>query len=137
MEDWKFPMAATTAVGRSLRYRQKLAQKSRDALLPILYPRGVSTGGFQEARCPPSRERMCQNLSPAVIARLSKEWQADYGAWQKRNPLPRRVREGGRGLYLQARIEESVECMLGADWERAQGRREFLIASAAWAEDHA
>jgi putative transposase len=30
------------------------------------------------------------NLSPAVITRLTAEWQADYDAWQKRDLSARR-----------------------------------------------
>jgi Transposase, Mutator family len=56
---------------------------------------------------------MCRNLSPTVIARLTKEWQADYGAWQKRNLLPRRyVCVWADVVYLKARMEESAGCML-------------------------
>jgi putative transposase len=28
------------------------------------------------------------NMSPAVISRLTAEWQADYDAWQKRTAKP-------------------------------------------------
>jgi putative transposase len=50
--------------------------KSLDALLPILYPRGVSTGDFQEALAA-LLGKDAPNLSPAVILRLMAEWQAD------------------------------------------------------------
>src|SRR6266705_771652 len=57
--------------------------KSLDALLPVLYLRGVSTGDFQEALAA-LLGKAAPNLSPAVISRLTAEWQADYDAWQKR-----------------------------------------------------
>src|SRR5438105_11312756 len=44
--------------------------KSLDALLPILYLRGVSTGDFQEALAA-LLGKDAPNLSPAVIARLT------------------------------------------------------------------
>ena len=53
--------------------------KSLDALLPALYLRGVSTGDFQEALAA-LLGKDARNLSPAVIARLTAEWQADYDA---------------------------------------------------------
>jgi putative transposase len=56
--------------------------KSLDALLPVLYLRGVSTGDFQEALAA-LLGKDAPNLSPAVISRLTAEWQADYDAWQK------------------------------------------------------
>ena len=51
------------------------ADKSLDALLPVLYLRGVSTGDFQEALAA-LLGKDAPNLSPAVIARLTAEWQA-------------------------------------------------------------
>ena len=63
--------------------------KSLDALLPILYLRGVSTGDFQEALAA-LLGKDAPNLSPAVIARLTAERQADYDAWQKRDLSARR-----------------------------------------------
>ena len=63
--------------------------KSLDALLPVLYLRGVSTGDFQEALAS-LLGKDAPNLSPAVIARLTAEWQADYDAWRKRDLSARR-----------------------------------------------
>ena len=51
------------------------------------------------------------NLSPAVISRLTAEWQADYDAWQKRDLSARRY-VWADGVYLQARMEDNAECML-------------------------
>jgi hypothetical protein len=43
------------------------------------------------------------NLSPAVIARLTAEWQADYDAWRRRDLSARRyVYVWADGVYLQA-----------------------------------
>src|SRR6185312_11406541 len=63
--------------------------KSLDALLPILYLRGVSTGDFQEALSA-ILGKDAPNLSPAVISRLTAEWQTDYDTWQKRDLSARR-----------------------------------------------
>ncbi len=48
--------------------------KSLDALLPVLYLRGVSTGDFQEALSALLGQE-APNLSPALISRLTAEWQ--------------------------------------------------------------
>jgi len=61
--------------------------KSLDALLPVLYLRGVSTGDFQEALAA-LLGKAAPNLSPAVISRLTAEWQADYDAWQNATSRP-------------------------------------------------
>ena len=57
---------------------------SLDALLPILYLRGVSAGDFQEALSV-LLGKDAPNLSPAVIARLKESWADDYARWQKRD----------------------------------------------------
>jgi transposase-like protein len=86
--------------------------RSLDALLPILYLRGVSTGDFQEALAA-LLGRDAPNLSPSVIARLSAEWQAEYERWQGRDLSARRyLYVWADGVYLQARMEEHAECML-------------------------
>ena len=83
--------------------------KSLDALLPVLYLRGVSTGDFQEALSA-LLGKDAPNLSPAVISRLTAEWQTDYDAWQKRDLSARRyVYVWADGVYLQARMEEAAE----------------------------
>src|SRR5712671_6986494 len=63
--------------------------RSLDALLPILYLRGVSMGDFQEALAA-LLGRGAPNLSPSVIARLRGEWEAEHGRWQKRDLSARR-----------------------------------------------
>ena len=69
--------------------------KSLDVLLPVLYLRGISTGDFQEALAA-LLGKEAPNLSPAVISRLTAEWQADYDAWQKRELSARHTCTFGR-----------------------------------------
>ena len=100
--------------------------KSLDALLPILYLRGVSTGDFQEALAV-LLGKDGPNLSPAVIARLTAEWQTEYDAWQKRDLSARRyVYVWADGVYLQARMEESAECMLALIGATPEGKKELV-----------
>lgn len=100
--------------------------KSLDALLPILYLRGISTGDFQEALAA-LLGKDAPNLSPAVITRLTAEWQADYEAWQKRDLSVRRyVYVWADGVYLQARMEPTAECMLVLIGATPEGRKELV-----------
>ena len=86
--------------------------RSLDALLPILYLRGVSMGDFQEA-LGALLGKDAPNLSPSVVARLRGEWEADYARWQRRDLSARRyVYLWADGVYLQARMEPQAECML-------------------------
>ena len=50
--------------------------RSLDALLPVLYLRGVSTGDFREALAA-LLGKDAPDLSPSVIARLRSDWQAE------------------------------------------------------------
>jgi putative transposase len=99
---------------------------SLDALLPILYLRGISTGDFQEALAA-LLGKDAPNLSPAVISRLTTEWQADYHAWQKRDLSARRyVYVWADGVYLQARMEANAECMLVLIGATPEGKKELV-----------
>ena len=96
--------------------------------MPVLYLRGVSTGDFQEVLTA-LLGKDAPNLSPAVITRLTAEWQADYDAWQKRDLSARRyVYVWADGVYLQARMEEAAECMLVLIGATPEGKKE-LVAS--------
>src|SRR3954447_21184848 len=99
---------------------------SLDALLPILYLRGVSAGDFQEA-LGVLLGKDAPNLSPAVIARLKESWADDYARWQKRDLSARRyVYVWADGVYLQARMEPVAECMLVMIGATPEGRKELL-----------
>ena len=100
--------------------------RSLDALLPVLYLRGVSMGDFQEALSA-LLGKDAPNLSPSVIARLRGEWEADYERWQRRDLSARRyVYIWADGVYLQARMEPQAECMLVLIGATPEGKKELL-----------
>jgi transposase-like protein len=100
--------------------------KSLDALLPILYLRGISTGAFQEALSA-LLGKDAPNLSPGVITRLTAEWQGEYDTWQRRDLSARRyVYVWADGVYLQARMEAAAECMLVLLGATPEGRKELV-----------
>ncbi len=97
-----------------------------DALLPVLYLRGISTGDFQEALAV-LLGKDAPNLSPAVISRLTAEWQGEYERWQKRDLSARRyVYVWADGIYLQARMEDHSECMLVLIGATPEGKKELI-----------
>jgi putative transposase len=99
---------------------------SLDALLPVLYLRGVSMGDFQEA-LGALLGKEAPNLSPSVIARLRDTWQADYACWQRRDLAAQRyVYIWADGIYLQARMEPQAECMLVLIGATPEGQKELL-----------
>jgi len=74
--------------------------KGLDALLPVLYLRGISTGDFQEALSA-LLGRDAPNLSPGVISRLTAGWEDEHDAWQRRDLSARRyVYVWADGVYL-------------------------------------
>jgi transposase-like protein len=100
--------------------------RSLDVLLPILYLRGISTGDFQEALSA-LLGKEAPNLSPAVIARLKGDWQAEYARWSKRDLSARHyVYIWADGVYLQARLEPQAECMLVIIGATPEGRKELV-----------
>jgi transposase-like protein len=100
--------------------------RSLDALLPILYLRGVSMGDFGEALAA-LLGRDAPNLSPSVIARLRGAWQADYARWQRRDLSARHyVYLWADGVYLQARMEPQAECMLVLIGATPEGKKELV-----------
>ena len=100
--------------------------KSLDALLPVLYLRGISTGDFQEALAA-LLGKDAPNLSAAVISRLTAEWKVEYDRWQKRDLSARRyVYVWADGVYLQARMEDNAECMLVLIGATPEGKKELV-----------
>lgn len=97
-----------------------------DALLPVLYLRGVSTGDFQEALAA-LLGKDAPNLSPSVVGRLTAEWQAEYERWQARDLSARHyVYVWADGVYLQARMEDHAECMLVLIGATPEGKKELV-----------
>jgi putative transposase len=100
--------------------------RSLDALLPVLYLRGVSMGDLQEA-LGALLGKDAPNLSPSVVARLRAEWEADHARWQRRDLSARRyVYVWADGVYLQARMEPQAECMLVLIGATPEGKKELL-----------
>ena len=99
---------------------------SLDALLPVLYLRGVSTGDFQEALSALVGPD-APNLSPGAISRLTGEWQDEHDRWQRRDLSARRyVYVWADGVYLQARMEPQAECMLVMIGATPEGKKELV-----------
>lgn len=100
--------------------------RSLDALLPVLYLRGVSTGDFQEALAA-ILGKDAPNLSSSAIARLKARWEADYEAWGRRDLSAKAyVYIWADGVHLQARMEPVAECMLVVIGATPEGKKELV-----------
>jgi len=100
--------------------------RSLDALLPVLYLRGISTGDFQEALSALLGPD-APNLSPGVISRLTAEWETEYERWRGRDLSARGyVYIWADGVYLQARMEPEAECILVLIGATPEGKKELV-----------
>ena len=100
--------------------------KSMEELIPWLYLKGVSTGGFTEALqalLGPS----ATGLSATTITRLIATWQDDYEAWNKRSLEGKRyVYVWADGVYFNVRLEEDRQCILVLMGATAEGKKELI-----------
>lgn len=100
--------------------------RSMNALLPLLYLKGISTTDFNAALTPIFGEE-AKNLSPGVISRLKSQWEGEYHTWnQRRLELKRYVYWWADGVHLQARMEASAECVLVLIGVTEQGNKEVI-----------
>ncbi len=121
-----FPEAEKVRFSSNILPKWARRSKSLDALLPVLYLRGISTGDFQEALSALLGPD-APNLSPGVISRLTAGWQENYDAWQQRDLSARRyVYLWADGVYLQARMEPEAECILVIIGATPEGKKELV-----------
>ncbi len=100
--------------------------RSLDAVLPVLYLRGISTGDFQEALSA-LLGREAPALSAQALARLKTEWKADHDRWRQRDLSARRyVYLWADGVYLQGRMEDAAQCVLVLIGATPEGRKELV-----------
>lgn len=123
---------ATSDPSTKIRFTSNILPKwarrsvSLDALLPVLYLKGISTGDFQEALSAIMGPD-APNLSPSVISRLTAGWQTQYDTWIRRDLSARHyVYIWADGVYLQARMEENAECILVIIGATPEGKKELI-----------
>jgi len=108
--------------------------KSLDALIPVLYLRGISSGDFQEALSA-LLGKEAPNLSPAVLGRLKSQWKQEFEHRQQRDLSARRyVYVWADGVYLQARMEVEKQCVLVLIGATPEGKKELIGFQAGYRE---
>jgi len=86
--------------------------KSLEALIPILYLKGVSTGDFEGALAALLGPD-AGGLSASTVARLKDAWTDEHARWLKRDLSARRyVYFWADGIHVQARLEDAAQCLL-------------------------
>ncbi len=100
--------------------------KSLDAVLPVLYLKGLSSGSFQDALSALFGPD-APNLSSDTILRLRKGWDEELAHWRGRDLSARRyVYIWADGIYFQARMEDQSQCMLVIIGATPEGRKELI-----------
>ena len=102
---------------------------SIDAVVPVLYLKGISTDDFPtalEALLGPA----VKGLSAATVVRLKEIWTTEYREWAKRDLSGKNyVYVWVDGIYCNARLEDERNCllvMMGAD---SFGKKELLAVT--------
>jgi len=97
-----------------------------DALIPVLYLKGVSTGDFSEALAAILGEG-AGNLSPATITRLKEQWMDEYKDWNRRSLQNNHyVYLWADGIYFNVRLSTDRPCMLVLMGATAEGKKELI-----------
>jgi putative transposase len=100
--------------------------KSLEVLIPILYLKGVSSGGFAEALTALAGKD-APGLSASTIGRLKEAWNDEHRRWQKRDLSSERyVYLWADGIYVQARLEEEAQCLLVIIGATPEGKKELV-----------
>ena len=114
------------------RYMRKIP--SVDNLLPVLYLKGISTNGFQDALAAILGEGAA-GLSAANIVRLKKSWEYYFKEWQSRDLSDKRYAYiWVDGIHFNVRLDDERCCVLviiGAD---EAGNKELLAVSDGYRE---
>jgi transposase-like protein len=99
---------------------------SVDALLPVLYLKGISSGDFTEALAAILGEK-ASGLSATNIVRLKAGWEADYKEWSQRDLSQKRyVYWWADGVYFNVRLDEERSCVLVLIGATEDGTKELL-----------
>ena len=100
--------------------------KTMEELLPWLYLKGISTGGFSEALAA-LLGRDAPGLSAATISRLKAIWQDEHARWEKRSLAQKRyVYLWVDGIHFGVRLEEAKQCILVVMGATADGKKELV-----------
>jgi putative transposase len=99
---------------------------SVDALIPVLYLKGISTGDFSEA-LEAILGPHAAGLSATNIVRLKEGWKAEYDAWTARDLSTKRyVYWWADGIYFNVRLDPERPCLLVIMGALEDGTKELV-----------
>ena len=102
---------------------------SIDALMPVLYLKGISTGDFSKA-LESILGKNASGLSATNIVRLKKLWEQDYQDWTGRDLSHKRyIYFWADGIYFNVRLEDAEnkkQCILVIMGTLENGKKELV-----------
>jgi len=108
--------------------------RSIEELLPWLYLKGISTGGFNEALSALVGPD-CPGLSASTVSRLLEGWQAECQKWSKRSLADKHyVYLWVDGVHFNIRLEEDRQCILVLMGATADGKKQLVAISDGYRE---
>jgi transposase-like protein len=111
--------------------------KTMEELLPWLYLKGISTGGFSEALAA-LLGRDAPGLSAGTISRLKAVWQEEHAHWEKRSLAHKRyVYLWVDGIHFGVRMEEANQCILVVMGATADGKKDLVALTDGFRESEA
>ena len=100
--------------------------KSMTELIPWLYLKGISTGGFQEALQALVGDEAA-GFSASTVSRLTAAWADEHEAWSKRDLRSKRyVYIWADGIHFNVRVEGGSQCILVVLGATDDGRKELI-----------
>ena len=103
--------------------------KAIEELIPWLYLKGISTGGFAEAL----QSLLGPNaagLSATTVTRLIRTWQDEHAEWSARSLADKQyVYVWADGIYFNIRLEDEAnakQCILVLMGSTAEGKKELI-----------
>jgi putative transposase len=108
--------------------------KSLEELIPWLYLKGISTGGFSEALAALVGPE-AQGLSASTIVRLKSVWEEEFQEWNKRSLVGKQyVYLWADGVHFNIRLQEDRQCILVLMGATADGHKELIAVADGYRE---
>jgi len=108
--------------------------KNIEELIPWLYLKGISTGGFSEALAALVGPE-AKGLSANTITRLKAVWEKEYDEWNHRSLEGKNyVYLWVDGVHFNIRLEEDRQCILVILGATSEGKKELIAVADGYRE---
>jgi transposase-like protein len=110
---------------------------SMEALIPLLYPKGISTGDIGEALAAILGEG-AKGLSATNITRMKEGWLEEHRRWSQRNLEGQEyVYLWVDGIHINVRLDDERVCLLVIIGATREGKKVLLAVSDGYRESKA